>query len=135
MSISPEHALVLSVMRRPDPHEARARELAVAAGLDPDARIERPGQRSMPTWCAFRDAARAEHVARVISFGVGRSNEERVEHDLFDDAVAWRASDMEAYRRLPEVLAEHAGSIRVLHRLRPFAVAMAGAGEFDPFKD
>ena len=40
-----------------------------------------------------------------------------------------------AYRRLPDVLAEHAGTIRVLHRLRPFAVAMAGEGEFDPFKD
>src|SRR5580692_2230422 len=51
-------------MRRPDPYQARARELASAAGLDPDARIERPGQRSMPAWCTFRDAARAEHMAR-----------------------------------------------------------------------
>lgn len=40
-----------------------------------------------------------------------------------------------AYRRLPDVLAHHAGTIRVLHTLRPFAVAMAGEGEFDPFKD
>jgi len=40
-----------------------------------------------------------------------------------------------AYRRLPEVLAHHAGSVKVLHTLRPFAVAMAGAGEFDPYKD
>ena len=40
-----------------------------------------------------------------------------------------------AYRRLPEVLAHHAGTIRILHTLRPFAVAMAGPGEFDPFKD
>ena len=40
-----------------------------------------------------------------------------------------------AYRRLPDVLAEHAGSIRVLHTLRPFAVAMAGENEFDPYKD
>jgi tRNA-splicing ligase RtcB (3'-phosphate/5'-hydroxy nucleic acid ligase) len=40
-----------------------------------------------------------------------------------------------AYRRLPEVLAQHANSVRVLHTLRPFAVAMAGSGEFDPFKD
>jgi tRNA-splicing ligase RtcB (3'-phosphate/5'-hydroxy nucleic acid ligase) len=40
-----------------------------------------------------------------------------------------------AYRRLPEVLAHHAGTVKVLHTLRPFAVAMAGAGEFDPFKD
>ena len=40
-----------------------------------------------------------------------------------------------AYRRLPDVLAQHAGTVRVLHTLRPFAVAMAGDGEFDPFKD
>lgn len=40
-----------------------------------------------------------------------------------------------AYRRLPEVLAHHAASVRVVHTLRPFAVAMAGEGEFDPFKD
>lgn len=40
-----------------------------------------------------------------------------------------------AYRRLPDVLAHHDGTINVLHTLRPFAVAMAGAGEFDPFKD
>ena len=40
-----------------------------------------------------------------------------------------------AYRRLPEVLAQHAGSIRILHTLRPFVVVMAGEGEFDPFKD
>jgi tRNA-splicing ligase RtcB len=196
-------------MARSDPYQARARELAVDAGLDPDARIERPGQRSVPAWCAFRDAARAEHmareaaaaeiatiapqaaefhdspltifgaheaatvaqmrncmgvgnvvagvicadghlgyaqpvggviayekqisisgvgfdigcgnmavrldtpfaaiedkigaiikdVARVISFGIGRSNEERVEHQLFDDGEAWKESDMEAYRQ------------------------------------
>jgi tRNA-splicing ligase RtcB len=40
-----------------------------------------------------------------------------------------------AYRRLPDVLAHHAGSVKVLHTLRPFAVVMAGNGEFDPFKD
>jgi tRNA-splicing ligase RtcB len=200
-------------MRRPDPYEERARELATAAGLDPDARIERPGQRSMPVWCTFRDAARAEHLAReasalavelapqapefqkaplqifgqhdeatiaqmrncmrvgnvvagaicadghlgyaqpvggviayekqisisgvgfdigcgnmavrldvpysaiadrigpiikdvsrAISFGVGRTNDERVEHDLFDDAEAWKASGMDGYR--PKAVAQ-----------------------------
>ena len=40
-----------------------------------------------------------------------------------------------AYRRLPDVLSGHAGTIKVQHTLRPFAVAMAGDGEFDPFKD
>ena len=39
------------------------------------------------------------------------------------------------YRRLPDVLARHAGSIRVLHTLRPLGVAMAGEDIFDPYKD
>lgn len=38
-------------------------------------------------------------VVRTISFGVGRTNDERVEHELFDDAEAWAASDMEDYRQ------------------------------------
>jgi tRNA-splicing ligase RtcB (3'-phosphate/5'-hydroxy nucleic acid ligase) len=195
---------------RSDPYRERARALAVEAGLDPDAKIDRPGQRPMPLWCTFREAARREHlvseaevlsadavtrqqapeyqnsplkifgkhdeatiaqmrncmsignavagvicadghlgyaqpvggviayekqisisgvgfdigcgnmaarldtpfhaikgkvgeiikdVHRTISFGVGRRNDERVEHELFDDRDAWRESDMEAYRQ------------------------------------
>jgi len=38
-------------------------------------------------------------VAKTISFGLGRRNEERVEHALFDDADAWRESDMQPYRQ------------------------------------
>ena len=41
----------------------------------------------------------------------------------------------QAYRRLPDVLAAHAGTIEVVHTLRPFGVIMAGAKEFDPYKD
>jgi tRNA-splicing ligase RtcB len=41
----------------------------------------------------------------------------------------------EVYKRLPDVLAAHAGSIRVKHRLRPLGVAMAGGDVFDPYKD
>ena len=195
---------------RSDPDKERARALAVEAGLDPDAKIDRPGQRPMPLWCTFRDAARKERLARdaesaavdiasrpqalqyqnsplkvfgrhddatiaqmkncmavgnavagvicadghlgyaqpvggviayekqisisgvgfdigcgnmaarldtrfdaiegrigtiirdvfrVISFGIGRVNDERVEHELFDDGDAWRESDMAAYRQ------------------------------------
>ncbi|WP_046867678.1 RtcB family protein [Microvirga massiliensis] len=40
-----------------------------------------------------------------------------------------------AYRRLDEVLTHHAETIRVQHRLKPFAVAMAGPDERDPYKD
>lgn len=195
---------------RADPYRERAIQLAIEAGLDPDAKIDRPGQRPMPLWCTYRDAARKEQlareadavahivahrpqpaeyqnsplkvfgshedatitqmrncmavgnavagvmcadghlgyaqpvggviayekqisisgvgfdigcgnmavrldtqfaaiedrvgaiikdVARVISFGVGRKNAERAEHELFDDAEAWRESDMDAYRQ------------------------------------
>jgi tRNA-splicing ligase RtcB (3'-phosphate/5'-hydroxy nucleic acid ligase) len=41
--------------------------MAREAGLDPDGRIERSGQRSMPVWCTFRDAARKEHLAREVA--------------------------------------------------------------------
>ena len=41
----------------------------------------------------------------------------------------------EVYKRLPDVLAAHDGSIRVKHTLRPLGVAMAGRDVFDPYKD
>jgi tRNA-splicing ligase RtcB len=41
----------------------------------------------------------------------------------------------ECYKRLDRVLAAHAGTIRVLHTLRPIGVAMAGAETFDPYRD
>lgn len=199
-------------MRRIDPMEAKARELCVAAGVDPDSRIVKEGSaRGMPAWCGYRDTARAElnraeaeamaaeivnlrpqspefqnaplavfgehdpntitqmrncmaignvvggvicadghlgyaqpvggviayekqisisgvgfdigcgnmavrldtpfdaikdrvapilaDVRKVISFGIGRTNDERVEHALFDDTDAWRESDMDEYRQ------------------------------------
>jgi tRNA-splicing ligase RtcB len=39
------------------------------------------------------------------------------------------------YRRLPDVLAAQEGTVEVLHTLRPLVVIMAGAEEFDPYKD
>jgi tRNA-splicing ligase RtcB len=68
----------------------------------------------------------------------------RVRHDemqawLREKGVHLVGGDLDeapqAYRRLPEVLAHHAGTVKVEHTLRPFAVAMAGADVFDPFKD
>lgn len=41
----------------------------------------------------------------------------------------------QCYKRLTEVLAAHAGTIRVLHTLRPIGVAMAGKDTFDPYRD
>ena len=67
-----------------------------------------------------------------------------VRHDemmkwIADKGVVLRGGDLDeapqAYRRLPEVLAAHAGTIRILHTLRPLGVAMAGKDIVDPYKD
>jgi tRNA-splicing ligase RtcB len=39
------------------------------------------------------------------------------------------------YKRLHEVLEAHSNTVRILHTLTPVGVAMAGADEFDPYKD
>jgi tRNA-splicing ligase RtcB (3'-phosphate/5'-hydroxy nucleic acid ligase) len=67
-----------------------------------------------------------------------------VRHDAMmnwvkDKGVELRGGDVDeapqAYRRLSEVLAAHAGTIRILHALRPLGVAMAGRHIVDPYKD
>ena len=40
-----------------------------------------------------------------------------------------------AYKNLDEVLSYHKGSIKILHTLKPIAVAMAGSNIRDPYKD
>jgi tRNA-splicing ligase RtcB (3'-phosphate/5'-hydroxy nucleic acid ligase) len=68
-----------------------------------------------------------------------RFTRDQLEAWLRDRGVVVSGGDLDespmAYRRLPEVLAAQGETVRVTHRLRPFAVAMAGPGEFDPFKD
>lgn len=53
--------------------------------------------------------------------------------------VTLRGADLDeapqAYRRLHEVLAHHAGTIEVLHTLSPIGVAMAPSHVKDPYKD
>lgn len=67
-----------------------------------------------------------------------------VRHDdmqrwVAEKGIVLRGGDVDeapqAYRRLPEVLAAHAGTIRILHTLRPLGVAMAGKNILDPYKD
>ena len=41
----------------------------------------------------------------------------------------------QCYKPIEDVLAAHQNTIEVLHTLRPLGVAMAGADEFDPYKD
>lgn len=41
----------------------------------------------------------------------------------------------EVYKKLNEVLDYHKGTVEILHTLTPLIVCMAGADEFDPYKD
>ncbi|MEQ1649792.1 MAG: RtcB family protein [Hyphomicrobiaceae bacterium] len=98
-------------MRQKDRHEDRARALAVAAGIDPDARVERPGMRSMPAWCQFRDAARAEeHVEKA------------------QEVAAGLAPQAEAYRNSPlTVIGSHdAGTVAQMKSCMGVGNAVAG---------
>lgn len=58
---------------------------------------------------------------------------------LEDYGVTVLGSDLDespqAYRRLNEVLEYHKNTIEVTCKLKPFGVVMAGANEFDPYKD
>ena len=207
---SPHACQIANAMTRPDPYRDRARELCLAAGVDPDSRVGRyayagpqwvvervrqiiggtvtdtvhnhhnyawreehngknlwvvrkgatpafPGQRGFVGGSMGDDAVIVEGVdgpqARASLYstvhGAGRLfgrkeakrrfKREAMDAWLRDRGVVLVGADLDespmAYRRLPEVIAEHAGTIKVLHTLRPFAVAMAGAGEFDPFED
>jgi tRNA-splicing ligase RtcB len=68
-----------------------------------------------------------------------RFTREQMDWWLQDRGVTLIGADLDespmAYRRLPEVIAHHAGTVKVLHTLRPFAVVMAGTRELDPWKD
>lgn len=53
--------------------------------------------------------------------------------------VTLRGGDLDeapqAYKRLDQVLDAHSDTINILHQLTPIGVAMAGEGEYDPYKD
>ncbi len=59
--------------------------------------------------------------------------------DLRRKGIELRGANAEeapgAYKRLSEVLAHHAGTVRVLHTLTPLGVAMAPGDTRDPYKD
>ena len=95
---------------------------------------------------AGRIMSRTEARGRFVKNEEGKKIRQpgRVRHDewqawLRDKGVTLIGADLDeapqAYRRLPDVLAAHAGTIEIVHRLRPFGVVMAGANEFDPYKD
>ena len=80
---------------------------------------------------------RNRRTGRVISPGL--VSPEMMQAWVKEKGVILRGGGLDesphAYRRLPTVLAAQQGTVEVLHTLRPLVVAMAGAEEFDPYKD
>ncbi len=80
---------------------------------------------------------RNRKTGRVIT--PGRVTPEMMKEWISDRGVVLRGGGLDesphAYRRLPEVLAEQGPTVETLHVLRPLIVVMAGADEFDPYKD
>jgi tRNA-splicing ligase RtcB len=94
---------------------------------------------------AGRIMSRTAAKGKFVKVGGKRIRQEGlVRHDemmkwIADKNVVLRGGDLDeapqAYRRLPDVLAAHAGTIRILHTLTPLGVAMAGKDIVDPYKD
>jgi tRNA-splicing ligase RtcB (3'-phosphate/5'-hydroxy nucleic acid ligase) len=94
---------------------------------------------------AGRIMSRTQAKGKFVRVGNKRIRQDGlVRHDemmkwLQDRHVVLRGGDLDeapqAYRRLPDVLKAHEGTIRVLHTLRPLGVAMAGRDIVDPYKD
>ena len=80
---------------------------------------------------------RNRRTGRVIS--PGRITPDMMHGWLKEKGVILRGGGLDespqAYRRLPDVLTAQGPTIEVLHTLRPLVVVMAGADEFDPYKD
>lgn len=76
---------------------------------------------------------------RVVHLGGGAVNEAVMRREIAAQGIlligAGADEAPQVYRPLEKVLAFHAGTIEVETRLRPKIVVMAGAGEFDPYKD
>ena len=80
---------------------------------------------------------RNRRTGRVISPGL--VTPEMMQAWVREKGVILRGGGLDesphAYRRLPTVLAAQQGTVEILHTLQPLVVVMAGADEFDPYKD
>ena len=86
---------------------------------------------------AAKGKSRKDPATGKWARGVGAVRHDDMMRWIADKGVTLRGADLDeapqAYRRLPDVLKAHEGTIRVLHTLRPIGVAMADHD--DPYKD
>lgn len=69
----------------------------------------------------------------------GKVNMEKVRKEMYEKGIILKGGGAdeapEVYKKLPEVLELHKGTIEIKHTLEPLIVVMAGSNEFDPYKD
>ena len=85
--------------------------------------------------CGFK--MRKDFKLEVVSKGLVDFNTVKIE--LKDRGIELRGAGADeapqVYKKLPDVLDEHKGTIKILHVLNPIIVCMACENEFDPYKD
>ncbi|MDH5642821.1 MAG: RtcB family protein, partial [Gemmatimonadota bacterium] len=111
---------------------------------DPKARAEQEEGMFSTVHGAGRVMSRTEAAGKVKwrtgqIIRPGKVSPEMMQSWIREKDVVLRGGGLDesphAYRRLPDVLAAQGNTIEVLHTLTPVVVAMAGANEFDPYRD
>jgi tRNA-splicing ligase RtcB len=96
-----------------------------------------PPRTAKPKTC--RQCGEARLTKRWVKEREGAIDWVGVLRDLDAKGIELRGANAEeapgAYKRLPEVLAHHEGTVRVLNTLKPLGVAMAAGDTVDPYKD
>lgn len=94
---------------------------------------ERPSEWACPT-CGSKGMGK-----RWTQVAAGEIDWDANLADLSNKGIVLRGAAADeaplAYKRLDDVLSHHADTVRILHRLRPIGVAMAGPDINDPYKD
>jgi tRNA-splicing ligase RtcB len=85
-------------------------------------------------WIKDRDG-----IKRPVVVGRGKVNFEKVKRDVREKGIELRGSGAdeapECYKNLDDVLHYMGNTIKVMYRLHPIGVAMAGSDIYDPYKD
>jgi tRNA-splicing ligase RtcB len=76
---------------------------------------------------------------RLVSVSRGEVNFHLVKKKLAEEGIELRGGGAdeapEVYKNLEDVLSFHKNTIRIIHKLKPIGVAMAGEDVYDPYKD
>ena len=78
-------------------------------------------------------------IKRSVTIGRGKVNFEKVRFEMKQRRIELRGSGAdeapECYKKLDDVLSFMGNTIKVIYKLHPIGVAMAGSDIYDPYKD